>query len=124
MDKLKFEVHVCEHCNLNCKGCYHFSPLAKEEFLDVVEWENDCKRLSILFDREMEFISLMGGEPLLHPKICDLLKITRKYFDIGDVSIITNGILLLDMDDDFWNTCRENNVTIRQTKYPIDIVFN
>lgn len=124
MEKLKFEVHICEHCNLNCKGCYHFSPIAQKEFLDVNEWEMHCKRLSELFEGEMEFISLMGGEPLLHPKICDLLKITRKYFGIGDVSIITNGILLLDMDENFWETCRENNITIRQTKYPIDIDFN
>ncbi len=123
MNKLKFEVHICEHCNLNCKGCYHFSPLAKEEFLDVNEWEKDCKRLSELFNGEMEFISLMGGEPLLHPKICELLKITRKYFKIGDVSIITNGILLLDMKEEFWQVCRDNNVTIRQTKYPIEIDF-
>ena len=123
MNKLKFEVHICEHCNLNCKGCYHFSPLAKEEFLDVNEWNKDCKRLSELFNGEMEFISLMGGEPLLHPKICELIEITRRNFKVGDVSIITNGTLLLDMNEEFWKTCRDNNVTIRQTKYPLEIDF-
>ena len=24
------EVHIVEHCNLNCKVCLHFSPLARE----------------------------------------------------------------------------------------------
>lgn len=123
MRKLRCEVHACEHCNLNCKGCYHFSPLAKEEFLQVDEWEKDCKRLSELYNGEMEFISLMGGEPLLNPNITKLLEITRKFFPIGDVSIITNGILLNTMDEEFWKICRKNRVTIRQTKYPIKLDF-
>lgn len=124
MDDLKFEVHVCEHCNLNCKGCYHFSPLAKKEFLDTQEWERDCERLSYLFDGRMEFISLMGGEPLLHPEICRLLEISRKAFPVGDVSIITNGILLPRMSQQFWDTCKEYNVSIRLTKYPVDLDFD
>ena len=28
------EVHLAEHCNLNCKGCSHFSPLAEKEFIE------------------------------------------------------------------------------------------
>lgn len=123
MRKLRCEVHASEHCNLNCKGCYHFSPLAKEEFLKKEEWEKDCKRLSELYNGEMEFISLMGGEPLLNPDINELLVICRKNFPVGDVSIITNGILLEKMNEDFWKVCRENNVTIRQTKYPIQLDF-
>lgn len=123
MRKLRCEVHASEHCNLNCKGCYHFSPVAKEEFLQVDEWEKDCRRLSELYNGEMEFISLMGGEPLLNPNIDKLLEITRKYFPIGDVAIITNGILLYDMPEGFWKTCRDNKVTIRLTKYPIKLDF-
>lgn len=29
LSQLQFEVHVTEHCNLNCRQCAHFSPLAK-----------------------------------------------------------------------------------------------
>lgn len=25
------EIHIVEHCNLHCKGCTHFSPLAQKE---------------------------------------------------------------------------------------------
>ena len=35
-NKLKFEVHLAEHCNLNCKSCFHYSSIAKEEYLDIV----------------------------------------------------------------------------------------
>ena len=27
--ELRFEVHIVEHCNLNCKQCSHFSPSYK-----------------------------------------------------------------------------------------------
>jgi ABC-2 type transport system ATP-binding protein len=77
-DTFQCEVHLVEHCNLNCKGCYHFSPLAKEEFLFLTEWEKDCKQLSTLFKDRIGHISLMGGEPLLHPDICEFMRITRE----------------------------------------------
>lgn len=27
------EFHLADHCNLNCRGCGHFSPIADETFL-------------------------------------------------------------------------------------------
>ena len=32
---LMFEVHLVDHCNLNCKGCSHFSPVSEKKFVDV-----------------------------------------------------------------------------------------
>ncbi len=34
--KIRFEVHITEHCNLNCKACNNFSCIATPEFVDVV----------------------------------------------------------------------------------------
>ena len=99
--KLKFEMHVTEHCNLNCKYCNHFSPLAPEEYLSLEEYERDLARLAFLFDGEMQQIKLLGGEPLLHPHIKDFLTLTRQYFPNGIIKILTNGTLLLNMKDDF-----------------------
>ena len=36
-----FEVHITDHCNLNCKGCAHFSNLCKPTFADLDEFEAD-----------------------------------------------------------------------------------
>lgn len=124
IDRLKCEVHLVEHCNLNCKGCYHFSPLAKEEFLSINEWERDCGRLSLLFGDKMDYISLMGGEPLLHPDICEFMRITRENFPTGGIWLITNAILLPNMKEDFWEACRKYNIVIRPTKYPINLDFD
>ena len=80
-DTLRFEIHLCDHCNLNCKGCGHFSPLAQKRFLDPAVFERDCRQLSKLSNRKIELIDLMGGEPLLHPHITtiDLFTNHAKY---------------------------------------------
>lgn len=119
--KLKFEVHITEHCNLNCKYCFHFSPLAKEEFLSLEEYENDLSRLSKLFDGVMHQIRILGGEPLLHPQVAAFIKVTRKYFPIGNITILTNGILLPTIGDEFWKACRDTQTLVNYTKYPIKL---
>lgn len=117
---LRFNVHLTDHCNLNCKGCGHFSPIAKEKYLDLFEFENDCKRLSQLTNKRVERIELMGGEPLLHPYLIDIISIARRYFN-GEITIATNGILLSKQDDNFWKSCHENDINIGMTSYNINV---
>ncbi len=121
---LKYEVHITEHCNLNCRGCFHCSPLAKEEFLSVEEYEKDCNRLSELYQGNMECIELMGGEPLLHPEIIEFFRITRNCFKTGRVVLVTNGLLLLKMKEDFWIAAKKYNIELAPTKYPIRVDYD
>lgn len=120
---LDYEVQLVEHCNLNCKCCSHFSPLCKEEFLDVNEYERDCERLSKLFDKEANFIRLMGGEPLLHPQIEKFLYITRRNFPNCIIDLDTNGILALSMKEEFWKAMKDNNINLTITRYPVKIDY-
>lgn len=116
---LRFEISVAEHCNLNCKYCSHFSSIAEPEFLDLSQHEKDMNRLSFLLGGKSDKIYLLGGEPLLHKEITECMKITRNYFRQSRIIILTNGLLINSMKDDFWKTCRENEVEINITKYPI-----
>jgi ABC-2 type transport system ATP-binding protein len=118
---LRFEVYLVYHCNLNCAGCAVFSPLAEEKYLDVNCYEQDCKRLHELTDGEVECIRLLGGEPTLHPNLLDFCRVTRQYFKTAKIQLVTNGILLHKSDDDFWEKCKENNITIQISRYPIKI---
>jgi MoaA/NifB/PqqE/SkfB family radical SAM enzyme len=118
---LSFEVHIADHCNLNCKGCDHFSPIADEKYLDIDIFNRDCKRIATLTKNKVHLIKLLGGEPLLHPQLIDFLDITRKYFPNSHIIILTNGILLLKQSNEFWETCKKNNISIHISKYPIKI---
>ncbi|MCI9331680.1 MAG: radical SAM protein [Oscillibacter sp.] len=122
--QLQFEVDITRHCNLNCEYCGLYSPLANKEFLDPEEYRRDCARLSELFHGEMRRVYLLGGEPLLHPQITELMKITRESFPIGIIRILTNGILLPKMDDAFWQSCSRYGVEVTTTEYPIQLDYS
>jgi ABC-2 type transport system ATP-binding protein len=121
---LRFEINIVDHCNLNCAGCEHFSPLAKKNFVKPNELGKDFARLSELAKGRIEMLQLMGGEPLLHPEIGRIIEISRKYFQIGEIKIVTNGILLTKMNKDFWELCQTNRIIISVTKYPVKLDIN
>jgi len=119
-DKIRFIVDIVDHCNLNCKGCGHFSPLAKESYLDLETFENDLCRLHELLGGRIYCLELMGGEALLHPQVNEFIRIAAKYVK-GDKFICTNGLLLTNMPNDFYQLCAETGTVISITMYPINI---
>jgi hypothetical protein len=115
------ETHLVDHCNLKCKGCSHFAPLVNGEvFTETEVFKRDFNRMKALFEHIYE-IRLMGGEPLLHPELLTFCNFIRNLYPNTNVSIYTNGILLLKMPDEFWRTCSENNILIKITYYPVDL---
>ncbi len=77
-------VEITDLCNIQCKGCYrqriegHKSlEEIKEEILFMKRWRN------------IDNVSLAGGEPLIHPKIVDIVD----FIDSQGVKpfILTNG---------------------------------
>jgi len=119
--ELRFTTFITAHCNLKCKGCATFSNIRDEWYISIEEFERDVKRIGELFMGRIERMQIMGGEPLLHPQINTLLKIARKHIREGKVQVITNGILLPEMGEKFWETCRDNRIEITPTKYPISL---
>jgi len=119
-----FAVPIVEHCNLRCRFCDHFAPLAEEEFADIKVFEKDFARLSELLNAKVDRIGLMGGEPLLHPQISDFFYVARKYFPETKLQFVTNGILLLKQTEVFWKACKDNRITIFNTKYPLPLDFD
>ena len=117
------EVHIAEHCNLNCQCCNHYSPLAKEEFLDINIFEKDLNRLSQLTNGNISYLKLLGGEPLLCPNLIDYFQTARKYFPNSNIVLMTNAILLNKCDDNFYEALRKYDIEICLTKYPLKIDF-
>jgi MoaA/NifB/PqqE/SkfB family radical SAM enzyme len=122
---LYLEVHVVDHCNLNCRSCNHYSPLSKPWFIEASEFEKDVKRMSVIAGNKVDTFRLLGGEPLLHEKLTSLVKTARKYFPDKRtrLQILTNGTLLKNQSDLFWETCKEAGVDIIITYYPVNIDY-
>lgn len=113
-------VHLADHCNLNCCGCDHFSPLAEKCFTDVANFEKDIKRYAELSDANLGVLKLMGGEPLLHPELTDFMRISREYLPNTRIEVVTNAIILNIQTAEFWNACKLYNIIIVPTKYPLN----
>lgn len=122
--RLRFEFALAAHCNLNCAGCSHFSPLAEEEFPDFEESKRSFEHLGTLFGGECEYIHLLGGEPLLNPQCEDYLHLARRCFPRGEIYLVTNGLLLPKQPDRFYETCREERIIIAVTRYPISLDYD
>jgi MoaA/NifB/PqqE/SkfB family radical SAM enzyme len=112
---------LTNHCNLNCSSCLTFSPLADPFFLSLEEFDRDVFCLSRLTHQLLRSLTLVGGEPLLHPQFLDFVKLARKYFPNTIIKSITNGILLAKQDNDFWKILQDNKVEVSVSDYPIDI---
>lgn len=92
-------------CNLNCRHCYLSctSSISKaKSFLAI-----DKIKSAVEFARKekIENIYLTGGEPLLHP---DLNSIIRMSLAVCDVTILTNGILLNNKKTRFLRQVEQN----------------
>jgi organic radical activating enzyme len=75
-------------CNLHCDGCYRKNENNSHKSLSVIREElNTFNRL-----RKCDGVSIAGGDPLLHPEIVDIVKMTK---EMGLKPIVnTNGLAL------------------------------
>ncbi len=111
------ECHLVDHCNLNCKGCTHFSNLSGPKFTDLQQYTSDMHRLAEIFSN-IRIIRLLGGEPLLHDDPCSFIRVTRKSFPMASIRFVTNGILLPKASAQFWEACRNTETALDITLYP------
>jgi len=81
------DVFITELCNLSCSYCTATNDI--ESFIPIEELKNiDYSNYTT--------INILGGEPLLHPDILDILE----YYNTLNKTIIlyTNGILISELD--------------------------
>lgn len=107
-----------EHCNLRCVGCSHFAPLAPVSEYPIEEYRSDIHRLSELFNR-VEKVELLGGEPLLNEKLSEYIEILFDVFPETSCTLVTNGILLSQMNSKTIATLKRYDIGIRISVYPI-----
>lgn len=91
------EAHVVDHCNLTCAECCSLSPLLPAWFAEPAALERDLARAAKVLAPSL--FKLVGGEPLLHPELLELVAIARRSEIAPRISITTNGILLGRMPD-------------------------
>ncbi|MBR3654612.1 MAG: 4Fe-4S cluster-binding domain-containing protein [Elusimicrobia bacterium] len=112
------EFHIADHCNLKCNACTHFSNISEPNIIDARFLEFRFTRLRELFGIIMT-IRILGGEPLLHPDIIEILSSSRFNFPFSKIELVTNGLLLDKMPKEFFEACRRNKIAVYISKYPV-----
>jgi cyclic pyranopterin phosphate synthase len=91
-------ISVMDRCNFRCPYCMpettygeHFKFLGNDERLSFDEIERLARIAALL---GVSKLRLTGGEPLLRPKLADLVARLKRLDGIDDLAMTTNGVLL------------------------------
>ncbi|MCH5277267.1 MAG: hypothetical protein J1E80_05465 [Desulfovibrionaceae bacterium] len=114
----EYEIPLTNHCNLNCQTCTAFSPIAEKSFLSMEIFCRDVTRMAELYGSENIWLRMVGGEPLLHPQITQMIHLSRKLLPHALISITTNGLLARNMNENFYTVAKNNNIVILNSPYP------
>jgi organic radical activating enzyme len=106
------EVNIVDHCNLRCRACAHLSPVLPTNSIDPRDLSKDLTELAASYHTRL--LRILGGEPLLHPDILDVLTAARDSGIADRIEIATNGLLLPRQKPRFW----ESVDAVRISLYP------
>lgn len=83
---------LTDSCNLNCLHCGSSCLSSNTQFLDFDLIEKTLKEVALAYDTSKIWVNITGGEPLLYPKLADVISLSRKLgFRCGMTS---NGTLI------------------------------
>ena len=113
------DIHIIENCNLKCKGCAHFSSLVteKDTAVSLEDYLENLQKLKSLVPNICH-IALLGGEPLLHPELGEIIKITGEIYPYAQIGVVTNGILIPKLSEECYQLMRQYGVKVMISKYP------
>ncbi len=78
------------YCNLNCEYCFANQVMEKDK--QNISLHNILKVLDFLNKSDLNHISIIGGEPTLHPEFVEILNILSAQKFLKSILIFTNGI--------------------------------
>lgn len=91
-------------CNLKCKHCYlSCMPITKPRFLPFDKVKSAIEEAKKL---QINEIYIQGGEPLLHPDINNIIRLSLK---LANVTLLTNGLLINDKKARFLRQIEQNH---------------
>ena len=96
----RLDFNITYACNLACKGCISLSDFDRRGVESLQSIQIQCDNWH---DRlQPHIIALFGGEPLMHPKIHDVIEKIKQSWPKAILRLITNGYLLKKHDPEIW----------------------
>ncbi len=103
------EIIATDHCNTSCRSCNHGSPMLARYAVEPESVHRDCSILAKVY--RPSIVKVLGGEPLLHKRLAEVIQAARSTGICDYFLLITNGLLLDRMGDDVWDAIEELEVS-------------
>jgi hypothetical protein len=86
------QIHVTHACNLSCVSCSHYSNHGHKGMLDLETAEGWMRP----WDGRLapKAFVILGGEPTIHPRLPDFVRLARRHFPTSQVQVVTNAFFL------------------------------
>jgi hypothetical protein len=86
------EIHLVHSCNLTCESCSHYSNQGHDGILSLEEADDWMRQ----WNRRISptTFSLLGGEPAIHPRLAEMVALSRRHWPAAKLQLVTNGFLL------------------------------
>jgi len=101
---LDAQLIVTRRCNLSCGYCSEYDNVSEPVPLDELK-----RRIDVLHRLRSVNITMLGGEPLMHPDIAELVAYAGRK---SNTSVVTNGFLLRNATIQSLNEAGLNNLTV------------
>ncbi len=112
----RIETNLIDACNLKCRGCSHFSSIYSKGSYYLID---DFKRDLIQLRRvgKLVRLRLLGGEPFLLENMDEYVDVARAIFTETDIEIVTNGLLIPNVNEKIMRSIKKNDVGIVISPY-------
>ena len=92
----KLRISITDRCNMRCVYCMPTNNNEWFEQNDILAYDEIVRLARILARLGIEKIRITGGEPLVRPKLEDLIRKLSNLDGIKSISMTTNGLFLRD----------------------------
>jgi organic radical activating enzyme len=100
------DFYITHHCNMNCDSCNRFN---NYNFKGHKDWRPYAQQYEKWAQNtKIQWINILGGEPLLHPDITGWIKQVRQWWPTSTLTVFTNGTMLNKVPN-LYDTVKENN---------------
>ena len=93
-------ISLTDRCNLRCRYCMPETGVCKLSHDDILSFEDILEIVKAAAALGITKIRLTGGEPLIRKGVVGLCEAIKKVPGIEDLSLTTNGTLLMDYAED------------------------
>ena len=93
---------IIRGCNISCNACYNSLPPSVRPMPEI-----EAELQTLMAHRRLGSVSIVGGEVLLHPQLCDVVRLVKQQGLCAQ--IYTNGVLL---DDRLLEELKETGLDI------------